>query len=59
MISALWKVYAILFEYAFQTNYKFQVLRVAEDAAVVEARLRKEFDEALAAQEEENIEAFQ
>jgi hypothetical protein len=59
LISALWKVYAILFEYAFQTNYQFQVLRVAEDAAVVEARLRKEFDEALAAQEEENIEAFQ
>jgi hypothetical protein len=58
LISALWKVYAILFEYAFQTNYKFQVLTVAEDAAAVEARLRKDFDEALAAQEEANITAF-
>ena len=58
LISALWRVYAILFEYAFQTNYKFQVLTVAEDAAAVEARLRKDFDRALAALEQENMASF-
>ena len=59
LIAALWRVYAILFEYAFQTHYKFQVLRVAEDAGQLEAKLRREFGAALAAEEKANADSLQ
>ena len=52
LISALWKVFSILVEFAFQNRYKLQIITVEEEFKAQIAKLKAEFDETMAVEKE-------